>query len=156
MERFQTYASLDLCVTHIKHFWASKSQVEEEQLQGLRFTHILPGYVLQTVLVKRSLFTKIGQFDTTFRLGSDTEWLTRAAEQKAVMELLPDILVSRRLHDTNITKGSRDWGMTPTARAALLRGVKASLDRRRLQNPAGPAPLELPPSDWRKKTGSSN
>jgi len=155
MERFQVLASLDLCATHLKCFWTSESQGKRAQLQGHRLTHILPGYILQTVLVKRALFARIGQFDTTFRLGSDTEWFTRAAEQKAVMELLPDVLMFRRLHDTNITqKDSIEGGMNPDARGALLKIVKASLDRRRLHDPTSPASFAIPASDWRKQSGS--
>lgn len=156
MKRLHARPELDLCVTYIQNFWIPELHPEAEQLREHHLTQALPGYVTQTLLAKRALFNRVGQFDPAFHPADDTEWFSRTAEQGAVMELLPDVLVYRRLHETNLTMEPGARGLVPSARTALLQVVKAALDRRRLQNPAGPAPLELPPSsDWRKKTGPS-
>lgn len=150
MARFQTRSELDLCVTHIQNFWIPELHEEETRLQGHPLTQPLPGYITQTLLARRSLFEHIGWFDPTLPSAEDTEWFLRAAEYGTVMELLPDVLMYRRLHQTNLTMESGTWGLTALARQGLLQAIKTSLDRRRLQKEAAPAPLQFPPSDRRK------
>jgi hypothetical protein len=53
----------------------------------------------------------------------------RAAEQGIQVDLLPDVLVYRRLHDTN-----RSTALGGPSRAEYLRIIKASLDRRRAKD----------------------
>lgn len=85
-----------------------------------------------TLLARRSLFGQVGPFNTDL-LGDPLEWFMRVAEKGAIMELLPEVLVYRRMHQTNLS-------MEPDA---LLQVVKASLDRRR-RTETGPVPLKFP------------
>ena len=66
------------------------------------------------------------------------------------MELLPDVLVYRRLHETNLSVEAGTRRMTPTMYDSLLQIVKASLDCRR-QKDATLTSLQFPASDWRRK-----
>jgi hypothetical protein len=151
MARFQARSELDLCVTHVQNFWVPELHEEEARLQGHRLTQPLPGYITTTLLARRSLFERIGWFDPTLPSAEDTEWFLRAAEYGTVMELLPDVLVYRRLHQTNLSMDSGTWGLTAPARQSLLQALKTSLDRRRRQHEEVPPPLQLSTSDWRKK-----
>jgi glycosyltransferase involved in cell wall biosynthesis len=121
MARFQARPELDLCVTHIQNFWMPEVSDEERRLAGSRRTQPLPGYSSVTLVARRSLFAAIGAFDATLKHGDDTEWFARAERYGAVAELLPDVLVRRRLHANN---RSRRWaGRSRTEYLALLRTV---------------------------------
>jgi hypothetical protein len=61
------------------------------------------------------------------------------------MELLPDLLVYQRMHESNLSVEPGTRGMKPHMQDALLHVVKASLDRRRSQNTEGATPLRFPP-----------
>jgi glycosyltransferase involved in cell wall biosynthesis len=151
MARFAAHPELDLCVTHLQNFWIPELHEEAARLQNHRFAQALPGYVTQTLLARRSLFERVGGFNDTLRVGDIKDWFLRVAEQGAVMELLPDVLVYRRLHKANLSVEAGTRRMRPLMQDSLLQVVKASLDRRRGQNKAAPAPLHIPTSDWRKK-----
>jgi hypothetical protein len=93
-------------------------------------------------MAKRALFDTVGQFNPQLRIGDDTDWFLRAAEQRAIMELLPEVLVYRRFHHTNLTR------VRLSERVHIF---KASLDRRRL-NKIVSAPLNLLPSAKNRRT----
>jgi len=149
MARFEACPELELCVTHVKNFWISELRVEESRFQNHRLTRSVPGYVTQTLLARRRVFENVGVFNTSLRHGDAQDWFLRAAEQNAAMELLPDVLVYRRLHRTNYSR---------QVNASLkdhLKIVKASLDRRRSgDNPVPPA-YRFPASgkQWRNRSG---
>jgi len=138
MARFEARPELDLCITHVQNFWIPELQPEAEKLRTHRFMQPIPGYAPQTLLAKRALFNTVGPFNSQLRVGDDTDWFLRAAEQRVVMEVLPDVLVYRRLHHTNLTRIKMSEG-----RAETVDIFKASLDRRRLNNTV-PVPLNLP------------
>jgi hypothetical protein len=58
------------------------------------------------------------------------------------MEMLPDVLVYRRWHKTNISR---------TSRQKLVEVVKASLDRRRDADGTAPRTYEFPVSEPSRK-----
>jgi len=89
----------------------------------------VPGYTSVTMLARRTLFDTVGLFDETLQHGNDRDWLLRAAEQGIQVDLLPDVLVYRRLHDSN-----RSAMLGGSSRAEYLRIIKASLDRRRAKD----------------------
>jgi glycosyltransferase involved in cell wall biosynthesis len=60
-----------------------------------------PGTLPSAGLIRRAALERIGRFDTSFRHGSDTEWQARAADAGLRWELLPDVLVTYRIHGAN-------------------------------------------------------
>jgi hypothetical protein len=58
----------------------------------------------------------------------------RAGEHGLVTELLPDVLVDRRMHESNMSMQTGTRRMTPRMQDSMLRVVKASLDRRRFSH----------------------
>jgi glycosyltransferase involved in cell wall biosynthesis len=130
MARFQARPELDLCVAYVQNFWSRElTDVSPRYRDHPRLTKPWPGYLTQTLLARRTVFDTIGQFDSVLRHSSDTDWFLRAAERGAVMELLADTLVYRRLHRANYSRLEAS-----TSREEYLRLVKASLDRRRRLN----------------------
>jgi glycosyltransferase involved in cell wall biosynthesis len=126
ISRFQTRPDLDLCVTHVQNFWIPELKEEAERFRNHRISQPLPGYVPQTLLAPRALFGTVGHFNIALRHADSTDWFARAIEHGAVVELLPDVLVFRRLHRTNLSRQ-----MASASREEYLQIMKTILNRRR-------------------------
>ena len=147
MARFAARPKLALCVTHARNFWIPELSEEAARYRGHpRLAEALPGYLTSTLLARRTLFDTPGQFNAALRLGEDTDWFLRAAERGVVMELVSEVLVYRRLHQTTLS-----WRLVSVnshERDDLVQVLKASLDRRRRQSGGAILPYQFPPSDW--------
>ena len=124
--RFEARPELDYCVAHAQNFWGSELREEALRLSNHRIAKPLPAYSTPTLLARRKLFDRVGHFNPALTHGDGTEWFLRAAECGAVSELLPDVLLYRRLHKEN-----RSRLRARQSREQFLQIVKASLDRRR-------------------------
>jgi hypothetical protein len=69
-------------------------------------------------------------FNALLAHGDSTDWFLRASRSGSVSELLPDVLMYRRLHPSN-----RSRVRAATSREEFLQIVKASLDRKRAVKP---------------------
>jgi glycosyltransferase involved in cell wall biosynthesis len=125
MARFRARPELDFCVTGIQNFWMDELSEEAARFQGHRFMEVLPGYVLQTLAARRTLFDIVGGFDPARQPSEDVDWFLRALDRGSTHEVLPDLLVRRRLHAGNLTRGDL------ASRPVLLQAVWASHRRRR-------------------------
>jgi glycosyltransferase involved in cell wall biosynthesis len=129
MARFEARPELDYSVAHVENFidgvWPAVG-VAPALLTAL------PGFTVVALVVPRQAFARIGGFDASLKHSSDTDWFLRADEAGAIGELLPDVLVRRRLHG-----GNRSIQLAGSSRDEYLRIVKAALDRRRGRPGAG-------------------
>ncbi len=126
MSFFQKFPELDLCLTYAKLFWAETLREEKIQYRDHPRSQPIPGYSTTTLLVRRSIFDRIGLFDIQYWFGDATDWLSRAIEQDLIVEILPEVLTYHRMHESNLTRRKSE-----ASRDEFLRIVKASLDRRR-------------------------
>jgi glycosyltransferase involved in cell wall biosynthesis len=103
-------------------------ELSEAERKGLRDDSALrPGTVPGAMLIKRTTFERVGGYDATLRVGEALDWLGRARAQGLSERVLPEHVLSRRLHATNYMRQNSELvGAYP----ALL---KAALDRRRAQ-----------------------
>ena len=86
---------------------------------------MVPGMVAGTMLIKRAAFDRVGKFPGDLKLGEFIDWYARALELKVRSLILPDLLLWRRIHDSN--QGVRErQSVTNYARV-----LKAALDRKR-------------------------
>lgn len=130
--RFAARPELEVSVTHLQTFWIPELRDEAERFRDHPLSQPQPGYVTITMLARRAVFERVGGFNTARSVGDPMEWFVRAAEQRVVMELLPDTLAYRRLHHGNLSwESGGPRRMTATMQEAVLRVVKESLDRRR-------------------------
>ncbi|REJ66498.1 MAG: glycosyltransferase family 2 protein [Planctomycetota bacterium] len=134
--RFAARAELDMSFSHIENFLSPEFAGRESEFDLWKFGQPMAGVITQTMLGRRELFERFGDFAPDMPHAGTRDWLLRVVEGGATQELLPEVLVYRRIHDTNLS----------TERAAdsideYLRLVKASLDRRRA---AGGTPKTLP------------
>lgn len=95
---------IDFCFTRFQHFWIPELAEEEERYKDHMISKPLSSYLVSSLLVHRSVTEKFGQFDDGRRGNENMIWFFRAAEQGAVIDVLPDVLTERRIHDENITK----------------------------------------------------
>jgi glycosyltransferase involved in cell wall biosynthesis len=76
-----------------------------------------------SLVARRAVFDLVGDFDPSYRIGNDFDWVARAKDLGIQMTILPQVLMRRRIHETNLSYE------TQTQRADLFRLVKASIDR---------------------------
>lgn len=126
MAHFEARPELDYCVGHAQNFWVEDLDQEKAQFSDHRIAKPLPAFASTTLLTRRALIHRVGPFNPALPHGDSTEWFLRAAESGAVMELLPDVLLLRRLH-----KDNRSRHRANQSREQYLHILKASLDRRR-------------------------
>ena len=128
MSKFEARPELEMCVSHVKNFWIPELEGEREKMRDTYFAGQLPGYTLQTLLVRRSAFDRVGYLDESIGLlGDDTDWFVRAKEKSLHSEMLNDVLVHRRMHHTNISRTT----LNPRGKEEIMKVVLAKIARDR-------------------------
>lgn len=86
------------------------------------------GYMPETLMVRKSLFDRIGNFCSDMKMSADVDWFARAKDLHIPMALVPEVLVYKRVHSANST-------LTPnnvlTSNHELLQSLKNSIDRQK-------------------------
>lgn len=144
IERFEVRPELDVSVTHAQMFWIDSLAEEARSYENMARSGPVPGYATTTVLGRRTLFTRVGDFDTGLWFSDATDWFVRAAEAGAVIELMDDVLVYHRMHDRNLTRRRSE-----ASRDEFLLIAKRMLDRRRAASPTKEADAPPPAVDLR-------
>ena len=83
------------------------------------------GTIAGAMVARRSAFDEVGAFDTTLRQGYWIDWYARLAERNYRTVIVPEVVLRRRLHETNSSVVQRDQ-MGDFAHA-----LHASIKRRR-------------------------
>jgi len=83
------------------------------------------GIVKGTLLIGRETFLKVGMFAVEYRVGEFIEWYMRAKGMGLKAEILPIVLMKRRIHKTNTTTQGK------AIMRDYVRALKSGLDRRR-------------------------
>ncbi len=65
-----------------------------------------PGLLPSTLLCQRTAFDVVGQFAADMRLAEDTDWLFRVKEKGLPIGVVDQVLVRKRIHQTNLTRSS--------------------------------------------------
>lgn len=131
MARFQARPELDLCLTQVRNFWTPDLAEVEQRVRDQNLAVVITAWMLSSALARRTLLQAVGQFDPQLFLGEDTDWFTRVAQHGAQIEVLPDFLVSRRLHPNGVSLGVNTFN-----RDELLQHLKAVVDKKRLADEA--------------------
>ncbi|HUF70195.1 MAG TPA: glycosyltransferase family A protein [Longimicrobiales bacterium] len=130
LEAFRKNPELRYCVGHVQNFWIPELAAEAARHRDHPVMQPVPGYVVQTLMVRRDVFEMVGAFDETLRFAFASEWFMRAAEAGAAGALVPEVLTRRRLHHSNYSRMNRE-----ASRDQFLHVLKATLDRRRGRGP---------------------
>jgi glycosyltransferase involved in cell wall biosynthesis len=126
LARFRKRPDLDIAIGHVQNFWMPELRQEEERIgDDHPLKRPLPGYVFQAMLARTSVFESVGRLNPAIHGAEDSDWFSRALACRITLEVLPEIVVYRRFHSTNM---SRDDAVR---RTGLLNAVHAALLRRR-------------------------
>jgi glycosyltransferase involved in cell wall biosynthesis len=78
-------------------------ELTPEQAQKIRCPEkAQPGMVAGTLLIRRASFQRVGLFAETWQVGEFVDWYCRAQEAGLRSELLPQLVLLRRLHGQNL------------------------------------------------------
>ena len=117
---------LEMIFGHVQQFHSPELTEADRETKPL-LSESIPGYVPGTMLVQRDAFWQVGEFETGWQVGEFIDWYLKAVEQGLNSTLLPDVVMRRRVHQTNL--GIRKKAF----QTDYVRIIKASLDRRRQQ-----------------------
>ena len=127
MNHFNNNPKLDISFSYMKCFLSPELS---EEVKNLRYCppRPMPGYIPSTMVVKRASFDRVGYFDARWKNGESVDWLFRAKEAGLNFGIVDDVLVKRRIHETN--KGAL---ASSTNKSEYLKIIRESLARRRKQ-----------------------
>jgi len=86
-----------------------------------------PRYLQMSMMVRRKIFDRVGLFDESFRVSSDSEWGYRAEAARVRTARIDRPFLVRRIHGANLTYRTQDMrhamgrGLLKTARTRLAR-----------------------------------
>lgn len=64
------------------------------------------GKMPETLVARKSLFDTIGKFNTEFTFMEDIDWFNRASLNNIPMAVIDEVLMYKRIHDTNVSYDS--------------------------------------------------
>ena len=124
LKAFDAHPDVDIVSGYVKQFLSP--EMTESVKKRIHFsTDLIPGQVLNAMLIKRQAFFRVGLFETQWTVGAEMSWYLRAREMGLKIMILPDLVVLRRIHENNKGIAKRSF---INQRAQIL---KAALDRRR-------------------------
>jgi glycosyltransferase involved in cell wall biosynthesis len=102
--RFRERPELDLCFTRYENFWMPELADEERRYQGHALSKPQSSWSISTLVARRAVFEKFGDFHDGTRGIENMTWFLRALEQGATIEVTDDILLSRRFSVESFTR----------------------------------------------------
>ncbi len=88
----------------------------------------IPGYIVGSLVIRKSVLEKVGEFNLHYKFGNDSDWFFRANDAGIPMTILPETLLYKRVHGAN--ESHKIQPMT----AEMLQLVRSSIQRKRKQN----------------------
>ncbi len=124
LAQFATNPDLDISFTFLQCFVSPELSDEVKALRHCP-TNPMPGQIPPTTLIKRASFDRVGLFNPKWRVGEFVDWLARAKNLGLQQVMLEEVMLDRRIHDSNTGVVARD------ARADYVRIVREALERKR-------------------------
>ncbi len=125
LERFHRNPELDLVFGHIQNFFSDELTVEERAQLKVPLVP-LPGLLQGAMLARRASFDRVGPFAEDRTIGDFIDWYGRATMAGLRTDMLPDVVLRRRIHRSNHQRQYR-----AEVHQGYLKAVKELLDRRR-------------------------
>ncbi|RYX81618.1 glycosyltransferase family 2 protein [bacterium] len=109
---------------HVRQFFSP--EIDEANRANIRLPeHAQPAHLAGALLTTCADFATIGPFESI--LGDSIDWHLRSLEAGANIHMMPDVMLFRRIHNTNMSRAQE------YDKRQYVRSLKASLDRRRQQ-----------------------
>jgi glycosyltransferase involved in cell wall biosynthesis len=134
---FQADPSLDAVFGLVEQFHSPDAFPDNDDLQQPR--QVYTGKIAGTMLIKKTSFQRVGSFGSEWQVGEFVDWYARAVEKGLRSITLDRIVLRRRIHGSNTVIRER------ASQADYLKILKASLDRRRIQESASKSAGKSPP-----------
>jgi glycosyltransferase involved in cell wall biosynthesis len=106
---FAARPGLDICLSTAENFWEPGLEHERAHYEAVGRTRAT--HHLGTMLARRSVFDRLGLLDETRLTVEHVEWFARVADAGLSVEILPDVLVRRRMHAASMSH--RDTSAEP-------------------------------------------
>ncbi len=120
LERFECSPELDVSLVMAENFWQPELAGEEALYRTHNRVRLSHSFI--TMLARRSAFVSV-PIDVTIPRLESMDWFMRAAEAGLRIDVIPEILVQRRMHATSMSHAHPTDGH--------LHLIKSMLDRRR-------------------------
>ena len=85
-----------------------------------------PAYTPGGLLVRRAAFARVGPFDPSLSVGCDSDWFARARDVGLSLDLLPQTVLRKRIHEGNLSRDLASY------RREVLALTRESLVRRKV------------------------
>jgi glycosyltransferase involved in cell wall biosynthesis len=89
------------------------------------FDTVHTGWVLGTLVVRRSVFEQVGNFAKGYGAANDSDWFFRAKAAEIPMAVVEELLLLKRIHEAN------DSARATEILSELRKVVRSSLERQR-------------------------
>ncbi|BAQ61471.1 glycosyl transferase [Geminocystis sp. NIES-3708] len=83
------------------------------------------GKIMETLMVKKSVFEKVGNFNSEFWVAEDVDWFARCQDANIFIKVIDKILLNKRIHNNNISLNR------PENNQNLLKILRESIHRKR-------------------------
>ena len=124
MAVFTSDPTVEMVYGHVKQFVSPELTTDRKRPIN-QIVEVMPGYHVGTLLIKRDAFHRVGKFEDHFELAEFLDWYSRGIDLGLKSHMLPDIVMKRRIHESNQGIYKRQH------RSEYVRFVKTVLDRRR-------------------------
>ncbi len=129
MAHLYAHPELDMVFGQVEQFMSP--ELTPEQQPALPTQPIMTGLHVGAMLIRRPSFARVGEFATTWAIGEFIDWYGRAQMLGLQAAILPQVVMQRRLHTTNLTRRTQDQ------RGDYLKILKAQLDEKRMRSVVG-------------------
>lgn len=123
VEYLLEHPSIMYTISKISNFSEPGLNIDPQTLQSILKNEQIN---LASIVARKKIFDQIGAFNPGYMVGEDFEWITRAKDAGIPMVILPEVLLQRRIHNSNIS-----FTQPQACIASRFRAIKESLDRQR-------------------------
>lgn len=101
--------------------------------------HDLEAPLLSAALIHRGVFDRVGLFQSEYRSGADMDWLARANDAGIRFDYVPELLVRKRIHDSNVSS------LVELSHRDIFKALRASVRRKHNAGSATGMATPIPP-----------
>ncbi len=107
MQMMQAEPTCEAVLGGVKNFISP--ELDERQRQILAKSAAQTGNLhIGSMLIRRDAFLRVGLFNTRWRHGEFIDWWARAMRVNLIYKILPEVVLLRRLHTSNMTRREKD------------------------------------------------
>ncbi len=124
--RLHAAPRVDCVLGHLRFFLGGEGPPPPSfRVELLNSAH--PGHMPGALLARRAVFDTVGRFGAAWEIASDVDWFARLKDSGTPVAMLPDVVLHKRVHDSNLSYTAH----VPTYNREILRALKESADRQR-------------------------